>query len=260
MIFIDYLRFIKARLASNTCFVGPFKSWSDAKAETSGYESKDLLEKIVTKSKDARSKNLFERDSFILDKPEHDFALMVYLYKTLAKEGSVRILDFGGGCGSTYFNNLDLFKEVSDKIEWLIVEQEDLVKLASGQFPPIKFENSLLEALKKKPQISYFSGSLQYVEKYSEILDSINISETEYCIIDRIPLHKEMKEQAFIQKVSKDIAQASYPLWILNEEKISMKLSNFDLQIKNNALDDFTFSSIGRINFFQLVFKNKRLR
>lgn len=218
---------------------GDFKSWEEAKKNTTSYESEEIIKKIRASAlKVKRGEAVYERDGVIFNEIQYSWPLLAGLMYAAAKSGGIlRVLDFGGSLGSTYFQNkkfLDGLKDVS----WCIVEQKHFVKIGKSEFEDdrLKFYYDIETCIKNdKPNVLILSSVLQYLEKPYEILDSLLKNNFEYVIVD-LTLVSKIKERILIQKVDPKIYNASYPCRVLNYNELN------DVFIKNsyNLLEEFS--------------------
>ena len=234
---------------------GDYSSWEEAKKKCSGYNSGHILSKVKESLlKVKKGEAAFERDSMIFDKVQYSFPLISALaLAALQKNGKLNILDFGGSLGSSYYQNRDLLK--LQELNWCIVEQPHFVKEGLKTFEDdyLHFFYDINTCLEKyRPDVFLLASVLQYLEKPYSLLDEIIEKKIEYIIIDRTPVLSKGKDRITIQKVPKYIYEASYPSWLLNEEKLLHHLAAqyeliFDnisperINIKNSALKCFFF-------------------
>lgn len=201
---------------------GSYETWEEAKKVSIGYGSEEILQKVRTSLLKVKNKEaIFERDSVIFDKIQYSWPLLAGLMYACAKsKGKLRVLDFGGSLGSTYFQNkkfLDYFDEVS----WSVVEQKHFVDIGKMGFQDdrLKFYYDI-ETCKKEqsPNILVLSGVLQYIERPYELMESILKSNFEFILMDRTPFAKS--KQIRLQVVPPQIYNASYPCWFFEENEL----------------------------------------
>ena len=211
---------------------GAYNSWEDAEKKCSGYNENSILEKC----KDAllKVKNneaVYERDSFLFDKIEYSWPLLAGLEKvSIENNNTLKVLDFGGSLGSTYFQNRSFLGNIN--LTWGIVEQLHFVECGKEYFESeeLKFYGSMREALNNfKPNVVILSSVIQYLKEPYVWLEKINNLEIDYIIIDRTALVDLDRDILTVQNVPKEIYEASYPSWFLLEEKILEKLKNYSL-------------------------------
>ena len=244
-IFIKNL--INIALKRKIILKGNYTSWKDAKKISSGYDDPNIFLKaksslIKILSKEAK----FERDTVLFYKNSPDKE-MVLIIKKMYKNKKLKICDFGGSFGSSYFQNIiDLDK---NKIEWNIVEQKKIVEYANKKIKikNLKFSESLRDVLKKKIDLVILSSVIQYLEDPYKILKIISKSKVKKIYISRTPFYNK-KDIIKIQYVPKHIYKSSYPVRIFNRSKIIkfMKLNGYQVEKKkviNEKLDQFVYSN-----------------
>lgn len=200
---------------------GDYTTWQEAENDSTGYDSDQILQTV--KSSLLKVKNgeaVYERDSVLFDKIQYSWPLLAGLMFCSAKNGGVlRVCDFGGSLGSTYFQNkkfLDRLGEVS----WNVVEQKHFVDVGKREFEDerLKFFYDVDECFGKESlNVLLLSSVLQYIEKPYVLLDNILTNDFQYILIDRTPFSK-IDEKITLQVVPPSIYEASYPCRFFNEE------------------------------------------
>ena len=114
---------------------GSYSTWEEAKKVSIGYDSKEILQKVRASLLKVKNKEaVFERDSVIFDKIQYSWPLLAGLmYACVKSKGELRVLDFGGSLGSTYFQNKKFLDEI-DEVSWSIVEQKHFVDVGKKDF------------------------------------------------------------------------------------------------------------------------------
>ena len=185
---------------------------------------KPLHPVIIFKKKISKKiKHVYERDTVVFDTIQYTWALLSGLMFVAAKsKGSLKLIDFGGSLGSTYFQNkkfLNFLKTVS----WNVVEQKNYVTVGKKEFSDnrLHFYYDVKSCFKKEgPNVILFSSVLQYLEKPYELLDIILQYNFKFILIDRTPFHKlENRDKIKIQVVPPSIYKASYPCWFFDKRK-----------------------------------------
>lgn len=206
---------------------GNYKSWTEAKKHSLGYDSDYILNKVkdaLLKVKNGEA--VSERDSVIFDKIEYSFpVLSAILWIAIQNRGNLNIIDFGGSLGSSYFQNKKFLNSLS-KVNWNIVEQNKFVECGQKYFQneQLKFFETIDECIhSQQPYAILLSSVLPYIEKPYELLDSILKQNFRYIIFDRTPFVPSKEERLTIQKVHPAIYHGSYPCWFFNEEKFLEK-------------------------------------
>lgn len=216
-IFLDLYRTYKS---SKYGWHGSYKSWEEAKSASTGYDSNEIIQKVrssLLKVKNGEA--AYERDSVIFDEIEYSWQLLAGLMFASAKSGGVlKVLDFGGSLGSTYYQNKK-FLDRLDSLSWSIVEQKHFVDVGRADFEDerLKFYYDLESCIKKeKPNVLLLSSVLQYIEKPYELLDELLKNDFEFIVFDRTPFGFKDKDIIKLQTVPPSIYTASYPCWFFD--------------------------------------------
>jgi len=216
---------------------GPYPSWDDALANSDGYDAQVILDKTLAATLKVKSgEAVFERDSFLYDKPEYPyFVISSLLYIFLIKKAKLSILDFGGSLGSTFFQ-IRKFTRPLDNLKWSVVEQKKHVT-AGRQYlenDHLRFYYTIQECLSsEKPDVALLSGVLHIVENPYEVIEAIQKSEIDYVIVDRQPLSPNDMEQVYVKNVPPYIYAASYPMWVLSESRFRNTWSDYKLEAED---------------------------
>jgi len=210
----------------NYGYFGSYSTWADAKNESGeGYNAEIILNKVkdsLLKVKSGHS--VYERDSVLFDKVEYVWSLLSILLWVTSKQGNrLKILDFGGSLGSTYFQNRFFLQHLKE-LEWSIVEQDNFVRCGKKYFEDdkLKFYFDLEDYLiNNNSEAVLISSVLQYLENPYQLLEKIIDNKFKYIIIDRTPfLFDDYPDKVVVQKVSPKIYDACYPCWIFNKNKL----------------------------------------
>lgn len=209
---------------------GDYKSWSEIKEITNGYNSVNILEKCKTSLlKVKNGEAVYERDTVLFDEIQYSWPLLAGLQRAaLENKGNLCVMDFGGSLGSTYYQNKEFLKTL-DKLQWCIVEQEEFVDCGKKYFDDeqLKFYYTVEECiLDHKPNVLVLSSVLQYLEKPYEWIERFIALKIPYIIIDRTAFVESPRDILTIQNVPELIYKASYPAWFFN-------IDNFKNQFKN---------------------------
>jgi putative methyltransferase (TIGR04325 family) len=253
------------RLGATPCkneeygFIGDYGSWAEAQRNSSGYDSAVILEKTTASSVKVRDgKAAYERDSVVFDEIQYAWPLLAgLLWVAAVSQGRLHVLDFGGALGTTYFQNRQFLKGLSD-VRWTIVEQPDYVQRGRSLFENdvLRFYGSLDECRgDPSPQVILLSGVLQYLEKPYELLNQIFEFDAPHIIIDRTPFHDKPLDRLCVQRVDPSVFDASYPAWIFSVDRFRSLLS------KREVLAEFTsFESVARygVEFKGFIIHNRK--
>jgi putative methyltransferase (TIGR04325 family) len=204
-------------------FHGPYPSWKEL-IEKHSYHSPLLQNKLFEQAKRVWSgEAAYERDGFIFDEIQRSWPVSLTISKIINDKNkkSLSVLDFGGAYGSSYIENMFLESFYSDfKFNWNIVELPNIVKLGTEFFTSkhLNFYSDINE-VEQNIDLVLFGSSIQYLEFPYEILSNvIKTHDPTYIIFDRTGVSSSPKDQIYLQKVKLDY-KASYPAWILSEEK-----------------------------------------
>jgi len=222
----DFIRSVAVKFGlTQTMWSGDFKSWEIALQESVGYSSAEIIEKV--KKATLKVKNgqaIYERDSVLFDEIDYSWPLLsALMWVSVQKQGSLKVIDFGGSLGSTYFQNKKFLDELHH-VEWNIIEQENFVMAGREciENDIIQFFYSVNECTREKgrPDILILSCTLPYIERPYELMEELLGHKIPHIIIDNTFFNYENRDRITIQKVPPSIYTASYPCWFLSYEKI----------------------------------------
>lgn len=200
---------------------GDYLSWSDALADCTGYDSRDILRK----TRDAllqvkHGEAAFERDSVLFERVEYAWPLLSGLLCAAAQTGgNLNVLDFGGSLGSTYFQN-SAFLSRLPSVRWNVVEQPGHVETGKAEFQDetLRFYSTIGECIaENQPNVVVLGAVLQYLEHPYATLDEIMGLAANTVIIDRTPFWQGAADRLCLQVVPPSIYSASYPSWIFSQ-------------------------------------------
>ena len=215
---------IKSSLGYSNKFIGPFASWQEAEMKSQGYESKVILDKVLSATKKVKSGDAaFERDSVLFDEIQYSWpVLSALLWAASRKKRHLHVVDFGGALGSSYYQNQKFLQNIPS-LKWSIVEQAHYVEagrkhIEHGQ---LRFYETFNDAVKDEPaDVVLFSGVLQYLEEPFQILEALVKNGPKIIVIDKLIINGTNKNQVFVQKVPSHIYRASYPVWSLSQIRL----------------------------------------
>lgn len=232
-IFIFAYRKIVSKKEKVGMWSGNFKSWEEAQANCSGYDSAIILEKCQESLlKVKKGEAIYERDSVLFDEIHYSWGLLVGLQKAaLENDGNLCVLDFGGSLGSTYYQNKEFLSGLKT-LEWNIVEQTRFVQCGKDYFEDnqLKFYHTVEDCLlKHKPNVLLLSAVLQYLDKPYQWIEKFMDLRIPYIIIDRTTFTNLEKDVLTIQNVPESIYEASYPAWFFDRKTFNSKLRNYTI-------------------------------
>jgi putative methyltransferase (TIGR04325 family) len=205
-------------------FAGAHGSWQQALHQCKGYDDVDIVQRVeaaalAVKNGQAR----FERDGVLLPRIEYQLAVLsgLLLAASHARDGRLRVLDFGGGLGTSYRQNRVFLAGLAE-LRWCIVEQPAFV--ASGKR---HFEDGIIEFLADldaclaggAPDVVLLSSVLPYVEAPHALLQRLLSARPRVVIVDRTPFIDAAEDRLCVQTVSARQYAASYPAWFFSRTR-----------------------------------------
>jgi putative methyltransferase (TIGR04325 family) len=253
------INIINVILKRNIIIIGNYSSWEKALENSTGYNDDKIFQKLndsFLKILDGKAQ--YERDSVLFFNKKLNLPLISLMEKVRKKKKnrSLKVLDFGGSFGSTYFQNREYFSD-STKYIWDVVEQKKIVNFAKKKLKikNLFFYESLPRYIKKnKPDIVLFSGVLQYLESPFLLLSSLKKKNVNRFVILKTPFFKN-KSEIKIQINPSYIYKANYPIRVFNEHLFKSFFRKWNYKVDklnwdNQLIDDIDFKSflITRIN------------
>ena len=203
-------------------YSGNFSSWQRAEDESSGYDSKPILEKVLIATRSVIAGNAaYEQDSITFPVP----SCPSYLLAALAISNNVNneridILDWGGSLGSLYFRSRPYWP-IDAKNRWHVVEQNHFVEIGRKEInqPHLAFHE---EVPKCNFTLAILSSVLQYISAPHEVLQNILSFNPAVVLIARTAfMQRAGLERISVQEVFQPIYEASYPCRFSDEAKIN---------------------------------------
>ena len=254
----DLLRRLVA--SSGTCtgggsviqYVGPFTSWDEARRHAIGYDAPNIVAKVLAATQAViDGKAAFERDSILFSHEEYNYPFLTSLFAVATKTGGrLRVVDFGGSLGSSYWQNRKLLRRFCSEVSWRVVEQPTYLQAASKllYLEPLTFYPTIPEACQnERPDAIVFSGVMQYIENYREIFAQAVAAEPEFIVIDRTPellqsVGGDNPGAIMVQNVSPQIYSASLPCCIYNPGALAAALPGYEALYAYKDAVDGTFT------------------
>lgn len=211
-------------------FKGTYSNWEDADRAAAGYAEDSLFQRIERAALSVKDgEAAWEQDGVTHDHIPPDWPTLACLSQaTLANNGLLTVLDFGGALGSSYFQARPYLIGVNH-LRWHVVEQPHVAASGRKNFETeqLRFHDSLEECLQESvPNIALLSAVLPYLEKPYELLDRIMATPIEFLIIDR-HFESMTRELLTVQVVPPSIYPASYPAWLFDRAKLNSTLSRY---------------------------------
>ena len=234
-------------------FEGDFSTWEEASAHCTGYDTEEILAKVLAATlKVKHGEAVFERDSVLFDQVEYVWPVLTGLMWAAARSGGrLNVLDFGGALGSSYFQNRKFLQTLPD-LRWNVVEQRHYVAVGRQhiQDERLRFYESIEECLtENQPNVILLSSVLQYLESPTDIIRELNNVGALCLVIDRTPFSLNRKDKLVIQKVPATIYFASYPMWIFSQSKLEQLLAENWCMVATNLSPEGYVRTAGNFEF-----------
>lgn len=234
-------------------FQGNYSSWEEALRDSTGYDNPEILKKVRESAlKVKKGEAVYERDGVIFDEIQYSWPLLAGLMYTAAKSGGIlKVCDFGGSLGTSYFQNRKFLTKFP-MVRWGVVEQKEFVDIGRIEFQDdkLRFYYDVNECVNElQPTVLLLSGVLQFIDEPYELLTHLLSFGFDYVLIDRTPFGK--RKECKIQVVSEYIYKASYPSWIFEEREFTNVFQKLGYSIieKFEAID----SKIGKYQFLGFI-------
>jgi putative methyltransferase (TIGR04325 family) len=204
---------------------GPFNDWNEAVAHATGYDQPIILKRLMVAAEQAASTGgqKFDRDGIVFDKPVTPFPLLVYILASHRRiSDRLRVVDFGGGLGSTYRQCRPFLLQFS-QVRWSVVEQPHVAAAGRMHFQSeeISFHDNMREAAgDAAPDVIIFSSVLQYLEDPYEVLDQAAHLGPQTVLVDRTPFSGFSSDSYAIQVVDEAIFPARLPFRIFGIDRL----------------------------------------
>ena len=251
------INLIKKIIRKRRFYSGPYHNWDLAIASSTGYDSDEIFNKIKSSAtKVKNSSDGYERDSIIFYDKNYDQNL-IKIFDNLDKNEKkmINILDFGGSLGSLYFKYKN---KINKKFIWSIIEQKKFAEegILNFQSQQLRFFYNLADYKNFfRADLLILSSSLQYLKNYKQVLNELIKLDPKYIVILKTPFSFRLDDEIYIQKVSKNIYNASYPTWIFNYHNfINNFRTNFEL-ISKFSCEPFVYN----IEYLIIFLKNKNV-
>jgi putative methyltransferase (TIGR04325 family) len=181
-----------------------------------------------------RGEAAFERDSVAFQRVEYAWPLLAALLWVASKSrGELRVLDFGGSLGSTFYQNRAFLAGLRE-VRWSVVEQPGHVEVGRREFQDeqLRFYTTVeTAAAESAPNVVLLSSVLQYLDRPHEILGRILDLRCEHVLLDRTTVWDGAEDRLCVQRVPPDIYDASYPCWVFSEAGLVSQLTDAGYEV-----------------------------
>lgn len=232
----------------NVFFEGPHNDWRSAMAASDGYDAPAILAKALEATRAVvQGRASYERDTVVFTKRSYSHPLLAWLlYVASRSDLRLRVVDFGGALGSSYFQHCPALTHLAE-LNWCVVEQPHFVSAGQAEFGHggLSFSDSLDEAIDRvRPNVVLLSGVLQYLEHPHEYLEDILSRGVKFIIVDRTTAQFDVAAAPFVQHVPAWIYSASYPVWFLNAHEMQANFAKHDYEVVDRFQPAGTFGLV----------------
>ena len=221
---VRFLRAARRRLypshhSRDVRWEGDFPRWEDASARASGYDSPLILEKVCQAIRTVKAgKAAFERDSVVFDEEDFNWPLVAQLLRiATASGGHLRVLDFGGSLGSSWFQSRRILADLAE-VCWHVVEQPGFVAAGRKEFEDgilRFFETTAESATTCAPDVILASNVVQYLPDPFRSLRELATVNAPFLLLDRTATLSAGRARLTLQTTPEWIYPATYPAWFL---------------------------------------------
>lgn len=208
-------------LRRGVSFSSPLSSWEEGKRVGAGYQEQEILNRVITARSLAKvGAGKIERDGVVLSAPpEPPWRLLAAVWLAMSREQEVvRVLDFGGGLGST-FDLCERWMGNCLELRWFIVEQGHVAAAGRVQNTNerLKFGSSIEEARQEgEYDLCILSGVLQYLRAPEDVATAIVELRPKVVLVERTPVASVVYPLLTVQKNRYPLA-GRYPAWLFPE-------------------------------------------
>jgi putative methyltransferase (TIGR04325 family) len=206
-----------------------YNSWEDASRVSSGYDTNEIVDKVTNAARLVHGGSaVYERDGVLFDEIQYSWPLLSSLLLVAAERNSLRVVDFGGGLGTTLQQNRKFFKPLQNKINWKIVEQKSFIEIGSKEFSSkyLSFFPTITSACGEGVDVILFGSSICFSEKPYDVLDEAIKANPSYIIFDRTPVINGGNDTFAVQLVSSSIYKAEYAIRNFNRSNLFKPLEH----------------------------------
>ena len=220
---------------------GNYGTWQEALADSSGYDAQSIVERTRSALIEVRAgRAVFERDGVLFQEPDHRWPLLAcLLHVAVQRGGQLRVLDFGGALGSTYFQCRPFLGE-SSSVTWNVVEQAAHVSCGRKEFESeeLRFYGTIEESFRSRgSDVLLLSGVLSYLPDPHAFLREALERGFSHVLVDRTPFMRDDRDRLTVERVPDQIYRAAYPAWFLSETRFLEAFARYELIARFSAID-----------------------
>lgn len=212
-------------------YAGDYNTWESAcDVFGGGYDNPSILTKVYDATLQVLNGDAkYERDSCLFYDSSYTYHILTLIGILSSQKQTISVLDFGGALGSLYWQNKEMLEKFDGRnILWQIVEQPNYVKCGREkiQTEQLTFWESIEEI--ERADLVIFSGVLQYLKNYKEIISKAIKLKPSYILIDRLGVAE--KGRITRQYVDKRIYKALCPVRIFEKSEIVSLVEGYCLK------------------------------
>ena len=201
-------------------FRGRYPTWAAASPHAVGYDGPGILDKVLQATLEVKAgRAAYERDSVLFHEPAIEADLLACLEQVAAERGGrLRVLDFGGSLGTTYWQHRGALGRQAE-LRWDVVEQPHFVEAGRQhlQDGTLRFFATIEEAARDGGHdMLLASGVLHCLPDPHTWLDRWARTGPPVLLFHNLPLHDDGPDHVRIEHVPPEIYPASYPVWFFN--------------------------------------------
>jgi putative methyltransferase (TIGR04325 family) len=234
---------------------GNFPDWASAMKQARGYDDAAILDRIRESAMAVREgKALFERDGKLFNEPLYDYPLLSFLLKAaLENNGKLRVLDFGGSLGSTWFQHRALLQGLD--IQWHVVEQPHYVALGQALFKNdkvLQFHYQIADIPDKEALFVLASGVLQFIGDYQSFVRQLQALNPQYFFVHRTPFYEGNEDLITLQYVqSEENFEGSFPSRIFSRQRFMAQfIPDYQFLAEGKSVDNIAARVAGLPRWF----------
>lgn len=237
---------------------GNYSTWEEADNSGGGYDKPGILKKVYEATIEViNGSAAYERDSVLFYEPKYTFHLLTLIGVLYSQKATIHIIDVGGALGSLYWQNKHILDQYEGKkFYWKVIEQPNYVQCGRKniQNENISFEEEIDEV--DNADIVIFSGVLQYIDNYSEMIKKAVNLKPRYILVDRIWTAE--KGRIAVEYVNENICEGSYPARVFEESEILHQMKGYDLKVKfPSCVDHYFYVEGQRVDVQCMIFELK---
>jgi len=204
-------------------FRGRYPTWEKAQPHAASYDEPSILAKVLHATLEVKAgRAAYERDSVLFFQPVVEAELLACLEQVAAAAGGrLRVLDFGGSLGTTYWQHRARLGHLAE-LRWDVVEQAHFVEAGRKhlQDDTLRFFPTIDAAERAcAHDVLLASGVVHCLPAPHAMLTDFAARALPWLILHNLPLHDDEPDYVMIEHVPPDIYPATYPVWFLNRAR-----------------------------------------